>query len=75
MPSDGGTALSHAISAGTASAVSDGSYNDSRRARSSAFIITPNKDKGMDRSEGASFATGFPEEQSAYRSGLAKNCL
>ena len=62
LPSDGGAAIAHAISARTAAAVSDGSYDNSRRAGSSAFIIDSNKDKGAECLEGANFATGLPEE-------------
>ena len=67
----GGTAIAHAIFAGTAAAVSDGSYDDSRQARSSAFIMASNKDRGSDCLEGVKFVTGLPEKQSSYRSELA----
>ena len=66
VPSDGGAAIAHAISARTAAAVSDGSYDDSRQAGSSAFIIAPNKDKGAECLKGANFVTGLPEKQSSY---------
>ena len=69
--SDGGAAIAHVISTGTASAVIDGSYDNSRRAGFSAFIIAPNKDKGLERLESANFAIWLPDEQSAYRSELA----
>ena len=65
LPPDGGAAIAHTISAGTAAAVSDGSYDDSRQAGSSAFIIAPNKDKGAVCLEGANFVTGLPDEQSS----------
>ena len=71
LPSDGGAAIAHAISARTAAAVSDDSYDDSRQAGSSAFIIAPNKDKGAECLEGANFVTGLPEEQFSYQSELA----
>ena len=70
LPSDGGAAIAHTISVGTAAAVSDGSYDDSRQAGSFVFIIAPNKDKGAECLEGANFVTGLPEEQSSYRSEL-----
>ena len=68
---DGGAAIAQALTTGTASAVSDGSYDDSRQAGSSAFIIAPNKEKSTVCLEGANFVTGLPEEQSSYRSELA----
>ena len=71
LPPDGGAAIAQALAAGTASTVSDGSYDDSRQAGSSAFIIAPNKDKGMVCLEGANFVKGLPSEQSSYRSKLA----
>ena len=71
LPSDGGAAIAHAISAGTAAAVSDGSYDDSRQAGSSAFIIAPNKERGAICLEGANFVTWLPDKQSSYRSELA----
>jgi hypothetical protein len=71
LPDDGGAAIALAISAGTATAVSDGSYDDSRQAGSSAFIIAPNKDKDTVCLEGMNFVTGLPDEQSSYRSELA----
>ena len=71
LPPDGGAAIAHAISVGTVVAVSDGSYDNSRQAGSSAFILAPNKDKGSDCLEGANFVTGLPDEQSSYRSELA----
>ena len=49
----------------------DGSYDDSRQACSSVFIIAPNKDKGTVCLEGANLITGSPEEQSSYQSELA----
>ena len=52
-------------------AVSDGSYDDSRQAGSSAFIIAPNKEKGTVCLEDASFVTELPGGQSSYRSELA----
>ena len=71
LPTNGGAAIAHAISAGTAAAVSDGLYDDSRQAGSSAFILAPNKDKGSEFLEGANFVTGLPDKQSSYRSELA----
>ena len=71
MHADGDAAVALAISAGTASAIRDGSYNDSRRAGSLAFIIAPNKDKGVECLEGANFVTRLPDEQFFYRSELA----
>ena len=71
LPHDGEAAITHAISAGTAAAVSDGSYDDSRQAGSLAFIIAPNKDEGSVCLEGVNFVTGLPDEQSSYRSKLA----
>ena len=61
LPSDGGAAVAQAISAGISTAVSDGSYDDSRRAGSSAFIIAPNQDKGDECFKGANFVTGLPK--------------
>ena len=52
LPPDGGAAITHAISVRIAAAVSDGSYDDSRQAGSSAFINAPNKDEGSDCLEG-----------------------
>ena len=71
LPTDGGAAIAHAISAETAAAVSDDSYDNSRQTGSSAFIIAPNKETGSDCLEGANFVTGLSEEQSSYRSELA----
>ena len=62
LPASGRAAVAQANSAGIASPVSDGSYDDSRRAGSSAFIIAPNKDKGAECLEGANFVTNLPEE-------------
>ena len=45
LPNNDGAAIAQALTAGTAVAVSDGSYDDSRQAGSSAFIIAPNKEK------------------------------
>ena len=55
LPTDSGAAVAQAITAGTAVAVSDGFYDDSRQAGSSDFIIAPNKDKGGVCLEGANF--------------------
>merc|ERR1712091_192810 len=71
LPSDGGEVIAQAIASGTAAAVSDGSFDDKRQAGSSAFIIAPSKDKGVELLEGANFVTGARVEQSAYRSELA----
>ena len=71
LPSDGGVAVAQAIFAGIGSAVSDGSYDDSRQAGSLAFIIAPSKEKSTECLGGTNFVTGLPEEQSSYRSELA----
>ena len=71
LPSDGGAAIAHAISAGTAANVSDGFYDDPRQAGSSAFTISRNKDKGSVCLKGANFVTGLLDIQSSYRSELA----
>ena len=71
LPTDGGAAIAQALTTGTVAAVSDGFYDDSRQAGSSAFIIAPSKDKGAVCLKGVNFVIGLPEEQSSYRSDLA----
>ena len=71
LPPDGGALIAHAIFVGIAAAVSDSSYNDSRQAGSSAFIIALNKEKGSDFLEGVNFVTELRDKQSSYRSELA----
>ena len=71
LPPDDGAAIAQAISMGTAVAVSDGSYDDSRKAGSSVFIIASIKDEGTVCLEGLNFVTGLPDKQSSYRSEFA----
>ena len=71
LPPDGRATIAQVLTAGTTAAVSDDSYNNSRQAGSSAFIIAPSKEKGTLCLEGANFVRGLPEDQSSYRSELA----
>ena len=68
MPTDNGSAIAAAILRGTASAVSDGSYDGVLQRGSSAFIISPN-DTEADISSfirGGNLTAGNPSDQSAY---------
>lgn len=71
LPPDGGAVIAQAIKDGEALAVSDGSFDESRQAGSSAFIISPSQAADAVLLEGVNFVTGLPEEQTAYRSELA----
>jgi len=73
VPSDNGLAIANAITNGSASAVSDGSFDSSIMRGSSAFIISCDSEC-TDESQfvsGSNLTTGNPPDQSAYRSELA----
>ena len=71
LPPDSGAAIVQAINDGDALAVSDGCFDDSHQAGSSAFLISSSQAVDAVLLEGANFVTGLPEEQTAYRSKLA----
>ena len=72
LPLDGGQDIGTAISANTAVAVSDGSFNPTLQRGTSAFIIAPAMNSSDDcLLSGSDFVPGLPDDQSAYCSELA----
>ena len=64
--------MADAISAGTAAAVSDGSFDATLQRGTSAFILAPSSNSPLcDCIMGGNCTTGIDDKQSAYRSELA----
>ena len=65
LPADGCARIADGIRAGTAGAVSDGSYESDIDMGTSSFTMAATQEKDEERLDESNFVTGMPEDQSA----------
>ena len=71
LPADGCAHIADGIRAGTAGAVSDGSFELDIQVGTSSFTMAATQENDEERLDGSNYVTGIAEDQSPYRSELA----